>query len=175
MIVAKSRCAAKRKKNSIPVGLCVCVVLLVLAVSCGKKGSPKPPEAIAPSPVKYFALRGTVDSVILTWQAPDEDASGNTLTDLAGFAVKRNDYVKDKRPDFEEIAEIPVAEVGEGEDADVLEPVEYSYTDTSVEPGKQYEYLVVPVNEDGVEGATTSVMRVTFVGESSVFESFQPR
>lgn len=150
------------------------VSLSVLLAACGKKGPPRPPEAIAPDPIEFFEARGTVDGVQLRWQAPQRDASGEPLTDLAGFVVQRNRYSKERSPDFEEIALIEVRPEDGEEQAPSRKPVSYAYEDSDVQPGSQYEYMVLPINDDGVEGRPASVLRVTFIGEASVVETFAP-
>ena len=147
----------------------VCLVVALLLISCGRKGSPKPPEEFAPSPVKYLSARGTVNSVVLTWESPVTDASGEDLEDLAGFVVKRNIYDEEEDPDFDEIAEI---EVRLSEEAVEQPQSQYSFSDGAVEAGQVYDYMVLPVNEDGVDGVAGTVLRVTFIGESSRVEVF---
>lgn len=158
----------------------LCVLVLGLAVNCGKKGDPKPPEETAPSAVKYLVARASVESVVLEWYAPTSDASGDPLINLVGFVVRRSIYEKGESPDFERIAEItynPSESVSKQQppeptgqvDKDVGEM--FSYEDRQVEPGKKYEYIVLPVNEEGVEGEAAQIIRVTFTGESSLIEN----
>lgn len=151
------------------------IVLLatILLFGCGRKGAPQPPEAIAPRPVKNLSVQGTITSIRLHWEAPDKTASGDALKDLAGFVVKRNEYERGERADFDDIAEVSLKEKSEDAEDSSGEEL-YSYEDTSVEPGKWYEYVVVAENEDGIEGGAADVLRLRFVGESSTFERFAP-
>ncbi len=155
----------------------VSLLVLLLALSaCGKKARPEPPEASAPEPVRFLLAKADVDAVILTWRAPEKDASGDSLEDLAGYVVKRSDYEKDERPDFEEIAEVEAPldlsdEAPKGE-REAAKKVEYVYRDTEVEAGKTYEYVVLPINDSDVEGGAAAILRVTFIGTASVIENF---
>lgn len=164
-----------RRLSSFLLPVLLVPLFVVLLSSCGRRGSPKPPEATAPSPVKYLTAAGTVNSVVLTWQAPDTQADGDELLNLERFIVKRSKYEKDEAPDFEEIGEMPfqAAESGPAQ-PEPKQAREYIFTDQDVQPGKQYEYEVLPENDDGVEGRPSAVIRVTFTGESSYFESFAP-
>ena len=143
----------------------ICFGLIVLSLSilsCGKKGSPKPPEELAPSPIGAFAAAGAVHGVMLSWQAPTTDSNGDPLLNLSGFRVKRAFYVPDEDLDFTVVAEINV-------NADGV--AAYTYTDADVAPGKSYEYAVVGVNDDAVEGRAPYNLRVRFTGESSSVET----
>lgn len=141
--------------------LCL-LVLIVAAIACGKKGNPRPPEEAAPSAVRSLAARGEVSGVMLSWLAPETTVEDNELRDLAGFVVRRNEYVRGERPSFEEIAEQKLND----------NPAEkaYVFRDKDVEPGKTYEYTVTPFNVDGAEGPSATVLRVTFLGETSRVE-----
>ncbi|MCB0322209.1 MAG: hypothetical protein KDD69_01515 [Bdellovibrionales bacterium] len=159
----------KRFRASSVAFACGVLALAVALQACGKKAGPRPPEALAPAPVQFLAAKGAVDAVVLSWQPPKETASGEDLVDLAGYVVKRSAYSKDEEADFEDIAEVPVPTVEPGA---VPQSRGIAFRDDTVQPGKAYEYAVVGVNESGVEGGSTSVVRVTFIGESSVIETF---
>lgn len=155
--------------------LSVAMILLVAVIGCGRKGNPEPPEAFAPKPVRFLSAKPSVNGVLLTWQAPLETADGDELLDLAGYVVRRSVYEKDKSADFEDVAELEVAPLPPVDDAAATpaknENREISYLDTSVRPGERYDYLVLPINSDGVEGEPLNFIRITFVGESSVVEN----
>lgn len=147
------------------------LVAALLLVSCGKKAPPRPPEALAPSPVKFLTASATVDGVTLFWQSPSTTASGDPLEDLHGFVIERSEHEKGEEPDFDTLVELALPETSEPSKEGTEASKRFSYKDTSVKAGKSYEYSVVGVNEDGVEGAALSTIRVTFIGESSVIET----
>lgn len=138
------------------------------AIGCGKKGNPRPPEDFAPIAVSSFRVEGDVDAVVLYWEAPQFDQQGGKLEELGGFIVRRSVFAKDEAPDFDEIAEVEAVP----SDPKSKLPQQYSYEDTTVEAGSTYDYLVYGLNARGVEGLPSGVIRVTFIGESSVVEAF---
>ncbi|MCB0346309.1 MAG: hypothetical protein KDD66_14415 [Bdellovibrionales bacterium] len=149
-----------------------CIVLLLAgALACGRMGPPRPPEDFAPAALKAFEVRGTVGGVVLRWNAPESTAAGDPLEDLLGFSVKRSSFEVGESPDYDELvfvefnSEEPAAEPENVKTAKLFE-----YNDKAVEPGKVYDYLVVPVNERGVEGEIPGKARVTFIGQSSIIE-----
>ena len=113
-----------------------------------------------------------LDAVVLMWQAPESAAEPLLLTH---FVVYRTSYKKDEEPDFEELGQVAAAEPPQDNTelkASQNQPAKiYSWRDPNVDAGKQYEYKVVGVNEDGVEGEAGAKLRVTFLGESSYFEA----
>ena len=147
----------------------VCVFALFLTVACGRKGDPRPPETKAPSQVQYLTLAGEVKGVKLSWMSPVTDASGDPLIDLAEFRIKRAVVESDSKPKFVVIAEIEVPESEEAAPSS-KQGSNFTYLDEDVAPGKRYEYLVFPVNKDGVAGVAPEAFRVKFAGESSLIE-----
>jgi len=144
--------------------LLLLLVLSSLAVACGKKSNPRPPEEIAPAAVIALSAKAEVSAVVLSWQAPLETASGDTLEDLNDFVIERSPVVEDESPDYEELGEVLSAEPSQPGPV----PVVYNFRDETVEVGKVYEYRVLPRNLDGLAGAATRALRVTFLGESSI-------
>ncbi len=145
-------------------------LLLAAAAGCGRMGPPRPPEDFAPAALAAFEVRGTVSGVVLRWNAPEQTAAGDPLEDLKGFSVQRSLHTAGESPDYTEIIFVDYSgglEAAEGEERpDKL----FEYSDTLVEPGKSYDYLVVPVNTHGVEGEIPGRARVTFIGQSSIIE-----
>ena len=138
--------------------LSLLLICILCACGCGKKADPEPPEASAPSPVKVLHAEGQVDAVLLTWTAPTTNAQDEDLKNLDQFFVRRADFEKDKAPDWSTVGKVKV------EDPTITS---YQYRDTEVVPGKTYQYLILPVNTDGVKGEPGQMIRVTFRGELS--------
>lgn len=149
------------------------IAAAVLSFGCGRKGPPRPPEEFAPAALGAFEVEGTVSGVVLRWAAPSSTAAGDPLDDLAGFSVMRSVYERGEAPDFVELEFVeapgteaaPAAAGGEQPQVEV-----FQYVDQQVEPGRIYDYMVVPVNERGYEGEFPGRVRVTFIGTSSVIE-----
>ena len=131
---------------------------------CGKKGPPEPPELLAPSAVRQLTVTGEPDAVVLHWNVPETNASGDDLTDLGGFYVYRSEGVKGERPDYTKIADVTLA-------ADPLVR-DYTYRDTEVKGGRSYDYQVAPYNLDRLEGEAQRTIRANFLGESTTVETF---
>lgn len=130
-------------------------LLLLSAVSCGRKDDIRPPEEYAPAPVVQpeFAWDGA--TVVLRWLPPADNASGEELLDLAYFEVQRRALRKQiEEAEFETIGTVP----HRSEQAETTMPV-YSFTDSDVVPGEIYQYVLIPVNEDDVKGVP-AVLRV---------------
>ena len=145
------------------------IVALIVSLSffaCGRKGDPKPPEFFAPSPVVYPSARGEIDGIVLKWAAPKTNARGDDLIDLEGFVVRRARLSQGVAPSFSTIVEIPYAE----KSGMPLDPTSVSfieYKDGDVEVGGRYQYQIVAVNEEGVEGVVGNIIVVIFAGTSS--------
>lgn len=145
---------------------------LVISLGCGKRGDPKAPEVTAPKSVRFFTARGAVDGIQLSWQAPEETASGDELLDLSGFVVHRSVYAEDENPHYKEVGEIEISRNKDTDIAQYSKQTVFSYKDKEVKPGTRYQYYVAPINDDGVEGEAPQIIRVLFAGESSTVESF---
>lgn len=133
-------------------------------VACGRKGEPRPPEVLAPSPVRFLTAAGEIDGITLSWFAPTTDASGDGLVDLTHFLVEKGESKPGEPTDFEFLKKIEVV----GEPA---ENQQYSFIDADVQPGKIYDYRVTANNNRGGQGLPPHILRVTFVGQSSVVEA----
>lgn len=147
-------------------------MLLFTCLACGRKAAPSAPEVRAPKAVEELDIVGSVEGVVLRWKVPSKNAKGEQLIDLAGFELKRRKVEDPKELDkFELLDTLSLRE----EDKLLMEKgksveSEYRYVDRSVEAGLQYDYIILPINEAGVAGGSDTMMRVSFVGESSVIE-----
>lgn len=152
--------------------LLILMLLICFGFGCGKKGPPKPPENFAPAVVMFFSADGVVDGVNLSWQEPESKANGEDLDDLVGFVVMKRAHLKDGKSRYRKLAEIPAKKPADSnKQTDETVKLSYRVLDREVEPGKRYEYYVTAYNEDSVEGVWSPVLRVTFVGESSIVEN----
>lgn len=149
--------------------------LLTAIGGCGRKGRPKPPEATAPTPVTNLTAEAGVNAITLTWIAPTTNASGDSLDNLERFIVLRSTVAKGQRPSPEEIGVVVVNATEDAAAAGGAAKGRYSFKDPAVKVGQRYEYVVVAVNDSGVEGVADRGLRVSFAGESSVVEGFDPR
>ena len=79
--------------------------------------------------------------------------------------MKRRIVAAEEETDFETVAEIDYEYSDEPQE-------QFLYKDIDIEPGKKYDYMVMPLNSNDVFGQPAGVLRVTFIGESSVVERF---
>ena len=162
-------------------------MLVLVAIGCGRKNSPKPPEDFAPDPVLNFNIVGNVNGVLLSWEAAavDPDKDDEDVKELGGFSIQKSPYSKNDDTDFDEIGVVTpdqgvaVAATPTPAAAATAAPVgapvadntvSYSFLDKDVKPGMIYNYQVLPKNTDGVKGEAGQTLRATFLGENSRIE-----
>jgi hypothetical protein len=63
------------------------VLLVSVAVSCGKKGPPLPPLVRVPAPINAITARRVGDEVFLTFKVPSQNIDGSTPADIASVEV----------------------------------------------------------------------------------------
>lgn len=186
-------CKMKRDYRFIPSGIVnfkatMVFALVVLAIlGCGKKANPKPPEESAPAQVRNLNVIVEEAAIVLTWDAPESDSLGDPLSDLGKLLVNRAEVEKGERGAVETIAEIdpPLAVLdrlkadsreggirgGSEPAAGATEP-QFSFRDEKVVAGGKYDYVIVPTDSAGVLGLPSKTIRVTFIGKTSIVESF---
>lgn len=142
----------------------VLILVVIGLLACGRKGDPKPPEVLAPSPVRFLTAVGGVDGITLSWFPPETDASGSSLYDLTHFLVEKGEVAPGSATDFEELKEIATS-------AESPSAMKHTFLDTDVKPGKIYDYRITAHNDRGGQGLPPHILRVTFVGQSSVIEA----
>lgn len=64
-------------------------LVLLLAVSCGKKGDPQPPFPRGPRAVKDLLIEQEAADAVLTFTYPDRLLDGSALTDLSAIEIYR--------------------------------------------------------------------------------------
>lgn len=144
------------------------LISLAILSSCGKKAPPQPPELNAPSRVRFLDVKPGADLISFSWQAPLTEASGDPLRDLAGFLVKKNVYIRGKKPSFIDIG----LRVFDADNTNVENSPTFNFIDKDVRIGSVYQYMVVPFNEDDIEGEDVSVITIEFNGTNSTINRF---
>lgn len=175
-----------RRQTGMPVKVVLALVGLIFFwfSSCGRKGSPVPPENFAPSAVRFLSAQSEDNFIMLSWEVPLTQANGVPLQDLAGFNVRRNKLIENEQPHFLFLEDVKVglpSDVARDEEKNKVSPTQpkipegskYSFRDQDVKAGEVYEYMVIPYNEAGIEGVVTNGVRVKFSGaKGSTVESF---
>lgn len=87
--------------------LLVALAVSLLAVACGRKSDPRPPELTVPRSPEPVVASNVAAGIRVQWRRPDEYVDGARFDDLSQFIVYR---ACEAAPDFERIAEIPVSD-----------------------------------------------------------------
>ena len=113
-----------------------------LAIACGRKNRPLPPELVRPEPPENVSAISTPDGVRVTWLRPLRYSGGHQMNDLGGFTVERA-AGETGPPDFRTIATVPV------DDRDRFRKERHiEWVDKDVTPGTQYLYRVTAYTLD---------------------------
>lgn len=147
----------------------LCVFLICSLFGCGRKTDPIAPESNAPQVVSELTLQGKNEGVELSWKSPSRNLRGKKLYDLNRFEVrarvaKSNDSFKTLGRVVLNSKERAIFEKGQS----VVE--RFGFLHSSIKPGEKYEYVVVPINDYGSDGAFSEIYRVDFNGVNSVVE-----
>ncbi len=167
--------------------LLVCILFLVIVNGCGRYDEPLPPESFAPEMVRELTVRADTNGVTFDWKSPHSDRRGKELETLDGYEIYRKPIGKQSdivSTDIEEtkIGAVIDSSVTSREEARKVARAEgkigrriksdpsleaFTFTDSTAEPGKEYVYTVVPINQGGVKGAPGVPIKVIFKGEAS--------
>lgn len=142
----------------------ICVFFLLFTLSCGRKSLPKPPEERAPSPVKSARIEARKSSAVIIWNAPTETASGKEIIELRSFDILRRTSKRGVSSSFVEIAVIPVID-------NTNLTKDFAFEDKNIELGVVYDYIIVPRDAEGIEGEPDTILRLSFLGTNSLYES----
>ena len=137
-----------------------CVILLiVLAMGCGVKAPPTPPDVLVPEAVDD--LRATVkeDTIVLTWSMPKENVDGSKPVDLVRFLVLRRDETggcPECPGEFNVKAELDLRSPKGYQ----LEDDTVTWRDTGFRDGVIYMYRVIGVNHWGYQGPSSNQVMI---------------
>ena len=165
------------------------IVFLICAgfLSCGRYGPPNPPENLAPKAVSDLSARSTAESIVLSWNSPDRDLRGKELKTLDGYSILRvkEKDIKGSASLSESMSDLALVEDHNIEDLELRRkearekgellrrvkiPAEkkvFSYEDKDLILGETYLYRVIPLNQGGIKGTPSSLVKVLFKGEES--------
>ncbi|MCS6924805.1 MAG: fibronectin type III domain-containing protein [Candidatus Binatia bacterium] len=139
-----------------------CLVLLLLLAACGRKTAVRPPELVAPEPVRNLTLAVEDNAIQLRWERPQRYMDGSEMDDLGGFIVLRAVQGGGEAPaPFTQIAVVPV------EDRDRFRQAKrFSYTDAQLTPGTLYRYRVQAFTLDGHYSRPSNTVELVWQGGS---------
>ncbi|MBP9837693.1 MAG: hypothetical protein KBC84_03170 [Proteobacteria bacterium] len=143
--------------------LILSLVFSLSITSCGRKNTPRPPEDFVLSPVANINTTVDANSINLSWTAPAVNVK-NQESDivLSKFIVRRAEVTLSKTSAYQDLAEISVKH-GNSQPT----PVTYSYKDKDLLKSKVYQYVIVPVDNNGDYGLVVKQIRVAFIGINS--------
>jgi hypothetical protein len=122
------------------------VASALLAVACGVRTPPRPPEDTQPRVATDLAAKRDGETVHLDWERPSTSMDGHRLADLTGFLIER----RSGDGAFTIIADVPA------DTAHRLRPRKhYDYSDPTPPPGAT-EYRIICYASDGQRSAPST-------------------
>jgi hypothetical protein len=136
----------------------VALILITLALACGKKGDPRAPELAIPRTISNLSARSGPAVISLTWSRPTEYVDGSELKDLASFVVFRKE-VSQSCPDcpvpYRQLTTVNV------EDREkFVKQKQYRFDDKEVRPKAIYRYRVSSQLFDGSLSAPSNEVEI---------------
>ncbi|MEW6296691.1 MAG: fibronectin type III domain-containing protein [Thermodesulfobacteriota bacterium] len=140
--------------------LLACLTLTLLLPACGRKTPVRPPELVAPEPVRNLTLAVEDNKIQLRWERPQRYMDGSEMDDLGGFVVLRAaQNGQGPATPFTQIAVVPV------EDRDRFRQARrFSYTDEQLTPGTLYRYRVQAFTLDGYYSRPSNTVELVWKG-----------
>ncbi len=116
-------------------------LILVLAVSCGRKTKPLTPQSPRPEAVRGIVAVARDSVAFLSWRVPTKNEEGKDMNsaDILGFRIYRAEIVAGrKKPRFKEFADISMAKPAP---AEVRAGTVY-WNDKDLRYGQTYDYRI---------------------------------
>lgn len=137
------------------------ILLIILAVGCGVKAPPIPPDVLVPEAITD--LQGTVreEAFYLTWSLPKENMDGSRPVDLERFLVLRRDETRgcpECPGEFKVKAELDLR----SPKGYVLEDDTATWKDSGLTEGVIYMYKVIGVNHWGYQSPPSNEVMITW-------------
>src|SRR5579862_2072355 len=124
------------------------LLLLALALACGRKTIVKAPELVAPARIDNLTAANAVEGIQLSWRRPERYADGSQMYDLGSFHVERG-------VGLEVFAPVHTVEVTDRER--FQQERRFGWTDTDTVLGQTYRYRVVSETTDGYVSQPSNV------------------
>jgi hypothetical protein len=159
--VGGQRPASNRKAFSLALCFLLSISISFLVFSaCGRKTPVRPPELVAPEPIRDLTLEVDGNAIKLHWDRPQKYVDGSNMDDLGGFVVLR--AVQNGQGtvgSFSQVAAIPV------EDRDRFRKAKkFSYTDEQLTAGTLYRYRVQAFTLDGYYSSPSNTVELVWKG-----------
>jgi hypothetical protein len=127
----------------------------VVAIGCGVKSAPVPPEQARPIAIKTLKAVSSSDGIGLTWERPQVYAGGHTMRDLGGFVIMR---AEGNTAQMQPLVEIPVTDLERFQVQMV-----FTYDDLETQIGLHYRYAIISETTDGYRSDPSNAVEITRV------------
>jgi hypothetical protein len=136
------------------------LVFLLVLPTCGRKTPVRPPELVAPEPIRDLTLEIEKKGIRLQWERPQNYVDGSEMDDLGGFVVLRATQNGQGAIDaFTQIATVPV------EDRDRFRKAKkFSYIDEQLTTDTLYRYRVQAFTLDGYYSRPSNTVELVWKG-----------
>ncbi len=160
--------------------------------ACGRYLPPLAPESFAPSAVEFVSAVGDETGVTFNWKASPTDMQGKKLKQIDGYRILRASVTESKlitlepeEIEFTEVAFVPDTHLEElkalQDDAEAKGQIvrkvkvdeikkQFSFRDGDLKTGQILLYKIVPVNQGSVEGYSSHIFRIPFMGPLTAVE-----
>ncbi len=150
-------CAQRTLRLALCSLLSVSISVSVLS-ACGRKTPVRPPELVAPEPIRDLTLEVEGNGIKLRWSRTQKYVDGSNMDDLGGFVVLR--AVQNGQGtvgSFSQVAAVPV------EDRDRFRKAKkFSYTDEQLTTGTLYRYRVQAFTLDGYYSSPSNTVELVW-------------
>ncbi len=127
------------------------LLVVLLAVDCGRKTFVRPPELAAPARIENVTATNVADGVQLSWARPKTYADGTHMTDLGSFAIERSA----PGSPF-----VPVATVEVSDRDRLRQERRYHWVDTATSVGETFQYRVRSSTTDGYVSEPSNIVAI---------------
>lgn len=164
----------------------VYIFIILFFSACGLYKAPVPPEFFAAKKIENFVIKSSGEGLILSWKAPSLDQKKNELKYIDGYKILRkgpvselkelkqekfvlNKFVEDKHLIIQRQMKDQAIKDGKlSRKVKVDDKLKsFEYADDNLERQNYYSYIIIPINQGGVEGETSDLVQVFFDGVKS--------
>jgi hypothetical protein len=124
-----------------------------IAMGCGVKSAPVPPEQARPIAITTLKAVSSPDGIMLTWDRPLVYAGGSTMRNLGGFVIMR---AEGNTAQMQPLVEIPVTDLERFQVQMV-----FTYDDLETQIGAHYRYAIISETNDGYRSDPSNVAELT--------------
>jgi hypothetical protein len=128
-------------------------IIAALAIGCGVKSAPVPPEQARPIAITTLKANSSPDGIMLTWERPMTYAGGHSMRNLGGFVIMR---AEGDTAQMVPLVEIPVTDIERFQVQKV-----FNYDDIETQIGLHYRYAIISETTDGYRSDPSNAVEIT--------------